>query len=290
MHWCVAVASLIGSLSTITFSSEVRPAAVRIGDVFEIHISATWQPPVTHVVPALEQWAGPFEIVRIDASEPTAVNGSESQSWIVRVRAFELGRLTIPAMPFDYEEAGTTDRSRAEARALDVEITGPVIDASPTIRPAKPPLEPRRAPLDVAVLVSEIGLIIMIAGWVAWSARKLLDAYRRARALRPFDRTAAVRQLLSAFPASDEHERFYTMVSRLTRRALEDTFKIPATVLSSTEIGAALGTNPAARRKTETVTHTLTFVDSVRFGGRRPTPEENRTVLEDTKRLLKGTG
>src|ERR1700675_3477959 len=101
MLWLLALSALVGSPPPITFSSEVRPATLRIGDTFEIHVSATWRPPVLRVVPALEQWPGPFEVVRVDVSQPRATDGLESQTWIFRLRTFDQGHVSIPAIPFD---------------------------------------------------------------------------------------------------------------------------------------------------------------------------------------------
>lgn len=287
MLWLLALAALAGSPPPITFSSEVRPATPRIGDTFEIHVSATWRPPVIRVVPALEQWPGPFEVVRVDVSQPSATDGSESRTWIVRLRTFDRGRVTIPAIPFDYQETGAAAPGRVEVRSFDLEIGVPVVDEKGTIRPPKPPIEPRRTAIDLTLVASEIGLLVLSAGWVAWLTRLLLRTRRRARASRPFDRASAARQLEASFPTTEaEHDRFYTTVSTLTRRSLEDAFKIPATVLSSTEIAAALVDRPAPAGQNQSLRHTLAFVDIVRFGGRRPTPEENRVVLERTRRLL----
>lgn len=275
----------VGNSSPVTLSSEIQTEAVRIGDVVALRVTATWSKRVARVVPRLERWHGPFELVGFDVGEPQSENALVHRTWLIRFRTFDAGHVNIPGVPFDYQLETTSGASSIETVPLALDVVAPGVDLNRPIRPLRGPLTPKRDAADYSQIASVALLALALAAWFAF----WLTAKFRAHSAKPraFDRRGALKRLQSSLRKTPvDIDRFYGDLSATTRRFLETTYGIRATVFSSPEIVAAMDETPLDHRPSPALADALTFMDAVRFGGRVPTSQENRHILERIGALL----
>jgi hypothetical protein len=273
----------VGSPPPVTLSSEIQTGAVKTGDVVALRVTVAWSESVVRVVPRLERWRGPFELVGFEVAEQSE-GALTRRTWVIRFRSFEAGHANIPGVPFEYQLGTTSEVSSIEAPASVVDVIAPAVDLDRPIRPLRGPLTPQRDGADYSQIVSAVLLVLALAVYFAfWLKTKYLALIARPRA---FDRRRALKRLQSSLkktPVNIDH--FYEDLSATTRRFLETTYGIRATVFSSSEIVAAMDERPPDCQA-PALADALIFMDAVRFGARIPTSQENRDVLDRIGVLL----
>ncbi len=282
MTWPLILLALAQAPGPIAFTSDLRPNPSRVGETIELRLTATWPKNVDRVSPRFDTWVGPFEIVQIDAGGLAMANARESQVWVIRLRTFEAGRVTIPGLRVDFQEIGAVDSGSAQTNDFVVESVAPSVDRAGSVRPMKGTIEPPRDVADAAVVTGVAALVVLLGVSCFLWLRS-----RHGRGIQTFNARAALRALQRARDRQPtDVDAFYTDVSTITRRFLEAAFNIPGTVLSSREIVSALRMIVRPGEPLERVSRMLADVDAVRFGGRIPTREEDQHVFDLTRALL----
>ena len=281
--WLVVLLAAVGNPSPVTLSAEIQTEALRIGDVVALRVTATWSKSVVRVVPRLERWRGPFELVGFEVAEQSE-GALMRRTWLIRFRSFEAGHVNIPGVPFEYQLATTSEVSSIETPPLVVDVVAPAVDLNRPIRPLRGPLTPKRDAADYSQIASAVLLALALAVCCAfWLKAKFLALIAKPRA---FDRRRALKRLQSSLKKTPvDIDQFYGDLSATTRRFLETNYGIRATVFSSSEIVAAMDERPPDCRP-PALADTLIFMDAVRFGARIPTPQENRDALDRIRVLL----
>jgi hypothetical protein len=167
---------------------------------------------------------------------------------------------------------------------VTVESFPPAVDQKGRLRPLEEVVEPERDLADYAGIGARIALVPVVGAWlwITVSARR-----QRRRLVQRFNRQQALRALeRSRQRGPDGVDAFYSDVSDTLRRFVQARSGIPAPVLSSTEIVAAVKRTGTRRVPLQPLAEVLAAVDAVRFGGRIPTGAERREVLELTKVVL----
>ena len=284
--WPLMMLALAQVSSPVTFTSDIRPPRPQVGQTIELRVIASWPSSVSGVLPRFDTWTGPFEVVQIDAGAPAgAADDRSSVIWQIRFRTFDVGQVRIPGIQVDFQQIGLSERQSERTDDFVVESVAPAIEEGASIRPLQDVVEPRRDVVDVVVAGAASALVLLAGVWLAMR----LEAGRRRRAESPtFSARKALRELeRSRRSIATDVEGFYANVSRTTRRFLEAAFRIPGAVLSSTELVVTVSERVGPGSALQQLTDLLAAVDAVRFGGKRPTDAENRTVFELIRSLLR---
>jgi hypothetical protein len=283
--WFLMLLALAQAPSALDLAADAQPTRQRAGQVIELRVIATWPTTVSDVSPRLEAWTGPFEVVHVDAGATNSLpGGRNSRIWVLRVRTFELGAVTIPGIRFGFRQAGLQEQQFARTNDFGVESVVPNLKLGGTVRPLKDVIQPARGVAEYAVLSAVVGLVALAAAWLlGW----LIAFARRPARARAFNLNQALRELeRSRRRNSTNIEAFCSDVSAMARRFVEATFSIPGAVLSSTEIVAAARKVTGPGLPVQRLSDLLTAVDAVRFGGWIPSDSEIREIFEQTKLVL----
>ena len=268
--WLLVLVAVVSASTAAAQEPEASLAIVpdgelTVGDPVEIQVLITHEPGSRVLIDA--------SVVQMGGMEPSApliTEVSETETLVVfRTRAFGAAtfELELPRIPIQ-----RTDQSLTEVALPPVSITiSSVLDGESAPRPITDPdlLQAGRrtfTPLIVAIIGIGLGFAL---------ARVIRRRYRRAAELAGSDGADEPVAGRASFEMDDSlgmAEQCRQLASSVRSRLGED-WSLPASALTSSEIGPALAAAGAPGVVVLRVTRLLEACDRVQYGGERPTPE-----------------
>jgi hypothetical protein len=285
VHIRVIILSFIISVSALAqelhLSAQTDSSSYKIGEWVNVAVSANVPQGVTSVSPSAKDSIGPFEILRTDEVD----RGKGAREWMFRLITFDSGSVFIPAIPFSYRVAGDSTPRVASTNPIFVQIHGVTIDPRGDIKDIKPPLE---APWKFEdFLPYLIAFLILAAACSAyWYYRK--KKHQRQEAFVPAKPSIPPAQAaLKALHLLEDKKlwqrgkvkEYYSEVTEIIRRFLEDQYRILAMESTSDEIMQQLKSLPDAQALLKQFRSLFTTADLVKFAKYHPTPTENEDEL-----------
>jgi hypothetical protein len=262
-------------------SAQTDSSSYKIGEWVNVKVNANLPQGVISLSPSVKDSIGPFEVLKIDEVD----RGKGEHEWRFRLITFDSGSVFIPAIPFSYHVAGNSMPRTASTNPIFVQIHGVTIDPRGDIKDIKPPLEaPWKFEDFLPYLIAF--LILAAASSAYWYYRK--KKRQREEMFVPLRPSIPPPQVaLRALHLLEDKrlwqrgkiKEYYSEVTEIIRRFLEDQYHILALESTSDEIMQQLKSLPHAETLLKQFQSLFTTADLVKFAKYRPTPTENEDEL-----------
>jgi hypothetical protein len=257
----------------------------KIGSWVLLHVDAEMPPQVEVLGPAVHDSVGSFEILRIDTLAVTKDGDVRRQSWTLRLTTFDSGKTVIPPVRFWYRTRDDTLQRSASTNPVFLSITTIPFDPKGDIKDIKPPLNAPWTFRDFLPYL--IALVILVLAALAYYYYRKRKKKREEAILPPKPAVPPAQAALVALRILEEKrlwqqgkiKEYYSEVTEIVRRFLEDQFGILALESTSDEIMQQLKTLPAASPLLKEFGAFFTTADLVKFAKYEPTPAEHENEL-----------
>jgi hypothetical protein len=276
------------------FQARVLPERVLLGEPF------TYELVITH--PANQRYEldlppdlGDFELLSQAREPPKAGMDPAVTTFRLKLSAFNLGMMTLPAVPFIVSTEEGPQRFVAEPRTIEVGSTLP-----PDAESEGADLKDIQPPTEVAIrswmlLWVLAGVLAVVAlGFVAW---RLFQKYRdRSREVvaPPAPLDIRIRNALSALeaenlPTQGKVKDFYFRLSEIVRGYLGERYGFDALECTSSELMAKLRRMPTPGLPEDGLLRFVSESDMVKYARAESSPDSCREALAFGYELLAKT-
>ena len=275
----------IGSLSLRAqepkISASTDSLQYKVGQWIQLHIDADLPPGIDSLVLAATDSLGAFEILNVESTRPE--NGH--QQWSLRLTMFDTGTVYIPPVPLVYRSHADTLLHVATTTPIPLSIVAIPFDPKGDIKDIKPPLNaPWKfedfLPFLIALLLIALG---GIGYWYyrRWKKRREEGFVPEEPAIPPAEAALTALRILEEKRLWQQGrvKEFYSEVTEIVRRFLEDQHRVSALESTSDEIMAQLRSLPEARALISQFRSFFTTADLVKFAKYLPAPEEHEHEL-----------
>lgn len=270
-------------------SARTDSAQYKIGQWVLLHVDAQLPQGVDSLVPVPRDSVGPFEILAVEPAQPA----DGRQQWTFRLTMFDTGNVFIPPIAFTFRSNTDTAFRIAYSNPLPLSIVGIPIDAKGDIKDIKPPLD---APWKFEdFLPYLIALAVLVLAGLAYYYYRKKKKEREAALVPPKPTIPPGQTALAALRVlEDKHlwqqgkvKLFYSEVTEIVRRFLEDQFGLLALESTSDEILDQLHRVPKAAPLQARCRSFLTTADLVKFAKYQPGPEEHERELRSAYEIVR---
>jgi hypothetical protein len=290
-----------GTASGVSVTASIEPPAATVGDRMRLTLEVERPPDVQVRFPDVTSLVAPFDVLSTVTLPPEEKSGSIVESRVFVVTAFEPGESRVPALPFRVTgAAGETTTVWSDSVAVSIASVLPdTLDAAKAKpRDIKPPVElPRR--------VWPYVLAAALAALAALGARflsRFLRLRRRPAAPVPAVEPEAARRAahiaalrgLAALEAQDfvgrgEIAVFYVRLTEVVRLYVRDRFAVDAIDMTTEELRPAMADARIEDREIAWTIGLLNRADLAKFARHRPSDEQARADLEETRAFVERT-
>jgi hypothetical protein len=264
-----------------TIAARTDSAQYKVGEWILLRIAAELPSSVDSLVPAVKDSLGSFEILNVETFQPK----SSHQEWIFKLTMFDTGNVFIPPVAFSYRNRLDTLQRIAYSNPISLSIVGIPFDPKGDIKDIKPPLDaPWKLEDFLPYLIALLVLVLALLGYYYYRRRKKRRelGYIPVRPAIPPGQAA----LMALRVLEDKHlwqqgkpKQYYSEVTEIVRRFLEDQYGLLALESTSDEILAQLLKLPEAQALLRDFRSFFTTADLVKFAKYLPPPEEHDTEL-----------
>ena len=266
-------------------SARTDSSAYEIGSWILLHVDAEIPAHMESLGPAVHDSIGPFEILRIDTLAVSKSGDVRYQSWTLRLTTFDSGKAVIPPLPFWYKSTGDTLQHSAFTNPIFLSITTIPFDPKGDIKDIKPPLDAPWTFGDLLPYLIVLGILVL-AGLAYYFYRKRKKKHEEAL-LPPRPAVPPAEAAITALRILEEKrlwqqgkiKEYYSEVTEVIRRFLEDQFGILALESTSDEIMQRLKNLPEASPLLKEFGAFFITADLVKFAKYEPTPLEHQNEL-----------
>ncbi|TSA28407.1 MAG: hypothetical protein D4R67_03910 [Bacteroidetes bacterium] len=202
--------------------------------------------------------------------------------------SFDTGFYVIPPIPFYFRELPDTTIRVAETRHHFLAVHTLAVD---TTKPIKPIKGPHRAPITFREILPWILIGLAAAGIIAFIVYYLIKRrkkepvfrFRQRVQLKPHE--IALQEMeklrIKKLWQQGKIKEYYSELTEIVRRYIEDRFLVPALESTSAEILHDLLELPEISREVwDQLGKLLMLADMVKFAKEKPLPEQNEESLE----------
>lgn len=264
-------------------SARADSSSYKIGEWILLHVEAELPSGLKSFGHAVKDTIGSFEVLKID----TIGHGLDlqRQSWVFRLTTFDTGKVFIPPIPFAYQTASDTLPRIAYTNSVFLSIIGVEIDPKGDIKDIKPPLDAPWRFEDVLPYLIAVGLLaVAVLTYIYYRRRRK----RHEELLAPLKPTIPPAQAaIMALRVLEEKrlwqqgriKEYYSEVTEIVRRFLEDQFGILALESTSEEILRQLRYISQAEPVLRQSRSFFTTADLVKFAKYEPAMAEHENEL-----------
>jgi hypothetical protein len=256
-------------------------AQYKIGEWILLRASAELPADVDSLVPAVKDSIGAFEILNIDA--PRATSGR--QEWVFKLTVFDTGSVFIPPIAFSYRHRQDTLQRIAYSNPISLTVLSIPFDPKGDIKDIKPPLDaPWKFEDFLPFLIALLFLALAAIGYYyyrKWKKQRETGFVPMKPSIPPGQVALAALRILE-----DKHlwqqgrvKQYYSEVTEIVRRFLEDQYGVLALESTSDEILSQLLKLPEAQVLLKDFRSFFTTADLVKFAKYIPAPDEHEHEL-----------
>jgi hypothetical protein len=266
-------------------SARADSSHYRIAEWVILHVEAEFPNLVQSIGPAVKDSLGPFEVLKVDTAELRHDNGQQRQGWTFRLITFDTGNVFISPIPFGYKTAGDTLWRTAFTNPVFLSIAGVTVDPKGDIKDIKPPLDaPWKFEDVLPYLIALVCLALATAAYLYYRKRKRHreEALAPPRpAIPPGEAAIVALRILEdkRLWQRGKIKEYYSEVTEIVRRFLEDQFGMLALESTSDEIMQQLKPLSPAQPLVNQFRSFFTTADLVKFAKYEPTPMEHDNEL-----------
>jgi hypothetical protein len=279
----IVISILLVLFTVAAYAQEPRTTArtdsaqYKIGEWILLHVSAETPSDVDSLAPAVKDSVGAFEILNIDFSRPA----SGRQEWVFKLTTFDTGNVFIPPVAFSYKHRQDTLQRIAYSNSISLTIVGIPFDPKGDIKDIKPPLNaPWKFEDFLPYLIALLIIALAVVGYYyyrKWKKRREQGFLPVRPSIPPGQAALAALRVLE-----DKHlwqqgkvKQYYSEVTEIVRRFIEDQYGVLALESTSDEILAKLLNLPEAQALLKEFRSFFTTADLVKFAKYIPAPEEH---------------
>jgi hypothetical protein len=275
--FCVALAHA----QTPTIAARTDSAQYKVGEWIFLRVAAELPSGVDSLAPAAKDSLGSFEILNVETSRP----GNGKQEWVFKLTLFDTGTVFIPPVAFSYRNRPDTLQRIAYSNPISLSIVGIPFDPKGDIKDIKPPLDaPWKFEDFLPYLIALLVLALIFLGYAyyrKWKKHREVGFVPDRPAIPPGQVALMALRVLE-----DKHlwqqgkaKQYYSEVTEIVRRFLEDQYGLLALESTSDEILAQLLKLPEAQALLTDFRSFFTTADLVKFAKYLPSPEEHDNEL-----------
>jgi hypothetical protein len=262
-------------------SAEFDSSSYKIGEWVNVRVKASVPQVVASLSPTVNDTIGQFEILKITET----VGDKNTREWTFRLITFDSGEVSIPPIPFSYTLSGDSTRRVASTNPIFVTIHGVTVDPQGDIKDIKPPIAPPWKFEDfLPYLIVLTILVAALLGYLYYRRRKRQHAEVITFAKPSIPPTQAALKALHLLEdkklwQQGKIKQYYSEVTEIIRRFLEDQYRLLALESTSDEIMEQLKLLPDAQTLLKQFLSFLTTADLVKFAKYHPTTPEHEDEL-----------
>jgi hypothetical protein len=262
-------------------SARIDSSQYKVGQWILLHIATELPQGVDSLVLAAKDSLGSFEILNVEKSVPE----NNRQEWTLRLTMFDSGNVSIPPVPFSYRSRTDTAQRMAYSNPVSVSIVAIPFDPKGDIKDIKPPLNaPWKFEDFLPYLLALLLVALVLLAYYFYRKWKK----RREEGFVPLKPSIPPGQVALAALRSleDKHlwqqgkiKQYYSEVTEIIRRFLEEQYGVLALESTSDEIIAQLMKLPEAQALLQEFRSFFTTADLVKFAKYLPTPADHENEL-----------
>lgn len=283
--------------SLIRIQAEVDKSIITIGD--RIHYILT----IEHARNLFIQKPGPganlgmFEIKDFTIHDPVEKEGKMIQKFEYEISVFDTGRFVIPPFPVAFSDSDTSRHFQIiQSEPLEIYVKSVLTAEDRDIKDIKPP---QHIPINykkwlqlIAFALFILAIMVFLYYWFR-IGKKGLTVFGK-EPIRPaheiaFEQLSLLKEKWREMLSNGEHKIFFTQLSEILRKYLENRFFIKAMEETTSEIIHSLREvkiDPDSRDKAVSI---LEFADLVKFAKYIPSELEAEQQLSDLENFIEQT-
>ena len=283
LYFCFLLLLLPGVLigQEVTARARVDSTSYLIGDVIAVHINAS-HPRGAALKLAVSDTVNGFTVLGRSAF---VADDDTTSSALLQIAKYDSGSAVLSPLDVVYTLPGDTVLSRVSTNPLILTIHTLAVDTSQAYKDLKPPLS---IPLSLAEIGMYVGIVLLVAALAYFGYRYWKKQQQKAvgEVYVPPPRPAHVIALEELRTLRDKKlwqqgliKEFYSEVSEITRRYIENRFSLSALEQTTDEILFGLKRfqiKPNVESKIETL---LQLSDLVKFAKYKPGLSEHEASL-----------
>jgi hypothetical protein len=274
-------------ISCNVFAQELHLSATsdsssyKIGEWVNVRVKASVPQVVASLSPTVKDTIGQFEILKIAET----VGDKNTREWTFRLITFDSGEASIPPIPFSYALSGDSTRRVTFTNPVFVTIHGVTVDPQGDIKDVKPPIgAPWKFEDFLPFLIVLTTLVAALLGYWYYRRKKRQRAEVLALTKPSIPPTQAALKALHLLEdkklwQQGKIKEYYSEVTEIIRRFLEDQYGLLALESTSDEIMEQLKLLPDAQTLLKQFLSFFTTADLVKFAKYHPTTTEHENEL-----------
>lgn len=279
----------------ISVSAAVDRSVITVGDPLRYTLTVARDTSLTVRAPGKVDNLGTFEILAYDAAPPENDGRRIVERFAYTVTVFDTGRFVIPPFPVAYQSDDSADVQFITADPLEIVVESVITEAEPELKDIRPPFDLPGGWLWRAILIALAVIWVLTVALVIWLIRRNRagEPVFRKEVIRPAHEIALeeLEALLAEnLIAAGAFKPFYTRLSDILRRYVEQRYYVPAMEETSSELVDSLRHANLADRHLTLVTGVLHNSDLVKFAKYVPSDGETDTTVGMLRDLLSETG
>jgi hypothetical protein len=256
-------------------------SSYKIGEWVNVRVKASVPQGVASLSPSVKDTIGSFEILKKDET----VQDKNTREWTFRLITFDSGEVSIPPIPFSYTLSGDSTRRVASTNPIFLAVHGVTVDPQGDIKDIKPPINaPWKFEDFLPYVIALAVLAAALLGYWYYRRKKGQRAEVFTLAKPSIPPTQAALKALHLLEdkklwQQGKIKQYYSEVTEIIRRFLEDQYRLLALESTSDEIMEQLKLLPDAETLLKQFLSFFTTADLVKFAKYRPTTPEHEDEL-----------
>lgn len=282
--------------SLIEINSAVDTSTITIGDRITYSVSIDYDDSLQVEHPGAGVNLGQFEIKDYKIYDPVQEDDRILQKYEYVISVFDTGSYIIPPFPIAYFPKDSVQNYKIiEASAINIYVESILGEGEKELKDVKAPIN---IPFDyfLLVLIGAIIILIALAGffWYRFYKLKKERGYfiKAPEPKRPAHEIALeALQLLAQKDLVKEGKikQYYTEISEIIRRYLEDRYFIRALEETSAEILSDIQSQEIEKEYINSLDQLLNLSDLVKFAKHIPGSEENEEIYNKSIEFVENT-
>lgn len=280
----------------IEVNSAVDTSIITIGDRIKYTLTIEHKAGLRVEQPGAGVNLGQFEIKDYKIYEPVEKDGYRFLKYEYIISVFDTGTFMIPPFPLAYFPTDSLGAYKIiEASPINIYVRSVIQDDKRELRDIKPPVQ---IPFNYFFLFSMLAVVVLLTvaayfGYLFYKRRKEKGyLFRAPEPPRPAHEVAlqAIADLLKRkLPEQGAYKQFYSEISEIIRRYIENRYFLPALEETSDEIMRDMKNQDLPDELYRLLSEFLNLSDLVKFAKYIPDQQENEKIILQARRLVEET-
>lgn len=282
---CGLAAPLSGTEAEILFDATVSRDTLTLGDPVLLNLRIRREPGDAVTLVQNEDFLAPFEVRRqVPPAVREAPGGGVEETLAFELAAYRLGVIEVPSMVLRVRTAGG-DSGLITSEPIPLVVRGVMPAGMSDIRDVKPPVDVEaRIPRWFWFVVAALAGLAAAAIWF-WRRRRSKPSVDSPPPIHWPDEVEKIRRM--RLLENGEYKRYYSLLSEVMRRYLEDCIRVEAMERTTHELVHDLERVPVAKAELTALDGLLSEADLVKFAKFRPQEDAAEDAAEAVLDLMR---